>query len=71
MKYFKKAEEVSDELAEILIHNKYLLEDVEQLKIAIFVRMVKACSNSYRDGVDALKINDISNLVVEYKKGEN
>lgn len=70
MKYFKKAEEVSNELAEVLVHNKYLLDDLDTLRAVIFARVMPGMGEVCRDD-EKIPVSDISMLVIDSKPGVN
>lgn len=72
MKYLNKATEMADELAQIIVHNKYLLDDINSLKIAIEIRMITGMGEAYREGKNSgIPMSDLSNLNLEFKMGIN
>lgn len=73
MKYYNDAMDISEELAEVLFYNKYLLDDIELLKIVIYNRMLTGMGSAYRDGFDRPRIaySDLSHLTLNINQGAN
>ena len=72
MKYFNSALDVSKELAEVLLHNKYLLDDPKLLEIVIYNRMLTGMGEAYREGKEQIiPISDLSHLNLNFLQGAN
>lgn len=71
MKYFKEADMAAEELANVLVNNKYLLDDVETLKSVLFSRFLIKMGDAYRDGKDSIIVSDISSIVIDAQPGVN
>lgn len=71
MKYFSEADAAAEELANVLIHNKYLLNDVETLKSVLFSRFLIKMGDAHRDGKDSIIVSDISSIVTDAQPGAN
>ena len=72
MKYFNSALDVSKELAEVLIHNKYLLDDLKLLEIVIYNRMLTGMGEAYQEGREQIiPISDLSHLNLNFIQGAN
>lgn len=72
MKYMDKAFEIAKELAEILSHNKELLDRKEELAVVIGVRYGIPMEEAFREGIeqgkDGVMVNDLTPLRPEILK---
>jgi hypothetical protein len=64
----KIANDIASEMAKILIHNKYLLENENDLSIVIECRIVPGLNNAYKLGKESIIINDLSYLNLNLNK---
>ncbi len=71
MKYMKKAEKLAEELAKVLIHNKYLLDNETDLKLVIECRFINGMGEAFRDGMESTISSDMSHLCLNVGRGEN
>lgn len=73
MKYMEKAFKIAEELAKVLIHNKYLLDNEEELALVIGARYGIPMEETFREGVEAGKasiiVNDLIPLNTAIPKG--
>lgn len=58
----------SNELAKLLIHNKYLLDDFDKLKIVLEIK-VRDFLEKYEE--ERIDFKDISHLSLQIEKGKN
>jgi hypothetical protein len=71
MKFGKEAAEAAEELANVLKYNKYLLNNEEDLKMVIELRIAKFMFDAYNIGKESILVNDLSSLNIETQKGKN
>ena len=71
MVYSKKSKELAEELAGMLTHNKYLLDDPETLVIALECRFINCLGDAFREGRESVVLRDMSHLGLDVKPGSN
>jgi hypothetical protein len=71
MVYSKKSRELAEELAGVLIHNRYLLDDPETLILALECRFISCLGDAFREGKDSVVLKDLSQIGLDVKTGWN
>lgn len=71
MNYFKRADDVAKELAKVLIHNKYLLEEETLLQAVIYARVLPCLGEVFDEGKESIIINDLTGMIENIPAGAN
>ena len=73
MKYMEMAFEIAEELAKVLIHNKYLLDNEEELALVIGARYGIPMEETFIEGIKTGKasiiVNDLTPLNTPIPEG--